>query len=105
MGHGALALTGSKTLDRPRQRALGIQCLCHGIGQHHRSGRFIGLQSALQAGDLIAQGEPPLLEPTHHQLVSRCRLVCAVDQRIEIAVFHAQLNQAPLRGVVIRFQR
>ncbi len=27
-----------------------------------------------------------------------------VDQRVQIAVLHAQFNQAALRGVVIRFQ-
>lgn len=58
----------------------------------------------LQAGDFIAQGESALFEPAHHQLVSRGIRIGAVYQCIEITVFHAQLNQAPRRGVVIRFQ-
>jgi hypothetical protein len=59
----------------------------------------------LQTGNFIAQSESPLFEPPHDQLVGRGYLVSTVNQRVEITVLNTQFDQAPLRGVMIRFQK
>ncbi len=56
--------------------------------------RLRGVEQDLQPRDLVAQGQPTLLEATQHQFVLRHLSARAVDQGVEIGVFHAQFDQA-----------
>lgn len=50
-----------------------------------------------EAGDLVAQDQPALLESAHHEFVDFGSMGCAIYQRVEVRMFDAQLNQPALR--------
>jgi hypothetical protein len=52
-------------------------------------------------GDLVAQHEAALLEPTQHELVDGGLAGRLVDQRVEVGVFHAELDQSALWRVKV----
>ncbi len=66
--------------------------------------RLLGFEQYLQPRDLVTQGETPLFQAAQHQFVLRHLRAGAIDQGVEVSVFHAQLNEAPRGGVQVGVQ-
>src|SRR3954471_6926587 len=60
------------------------------------SSRFLGVERQLQAGDLVAQVQPALLQPAQQEFVEGCRMRSGVDEGVQVPVLDPQLDQPPL---------
>ncbi len=64
-------------------------------------GWFFGISREFQPGNLVAQGQPSLFQPAHHELIDRAFVADAVNQGIEIGMLHTQFDQVSLGGVKV----
>jgi hypothetical protein len=69
------------------------------------SGGFFGVQDQLEARDLVPQAQPALFQAAHHELVNRAFMAGSVDQRIEVGMFHPQLDQPAFGGMEVGIQQ
>jgi hypothetical protein len=99
-----LPLARKKTLDALSQSALWIKGARHRFLQAHGSGRLVGLQFPLDAGNGVTQRQTPLLETPHHQLINRLIGSGKINQSIEVGMFYTQLDQMPFRRMKICYQ-
>jgi hypothetical protein len=66
--------------------------------------RLFGIDLQLQPRDLVTQAQAPLLEAAQHEFVDLHLMAGTVNQRVEVGMFHAKLDQATFRGVEIGIQ-
>lgn len=62
------------------------------------------IEHALQADDLVAQGEPPFLQTPQQQFVPRNGLDESVDGGVQVGVLDPQFDQLTGKGVEIGVQ-
>jgi len=62
------------------------------------------LDGTLDARDLVAQRQAPLLEAAHQEFVLWDNLAEPIDGRVQVGMRHAQLDQLTRRGVKIEVQ-
>jgi hypothetical protein len=66
---------------------------------------LVRIQQFLYSRYLVSQTQSSFLEPLHKKFVQRALTTGAVYHGVKVTMFHAQLNQATIRGMQVGVHR